>query len=105
DTINSSSTHHDIMVHTFNDPSSSGYLLYWYAHIQGIFHCVVKIMGDPNWKEVPLLWTRWLECADLGVQRKINPHFLDCVGFVTDDETESFGFIDLSNVICASHLI
>ncbi|KIJ51616.1 hypothetical protein M422DRAFT_157710, partial [Sphaerobolus stellatus SS14] len=31
DTINSSSTHCDIMVHTLDDPSSPGYHPYWYA--------------------------------------------------------------------------
>ncbi|KIJ31574.1 hypothetical protein M422DRAFT_103442, partial [Sphaerobolus stellatus SS14] len=98
--------HRDIMVHALDEQTSRRYHPYWYARVLGIFHCIVRIHGEMEWKEVPVLWIRWLGHADPTVRGSVNPRFLDQVGFVTgNDQTESFGFIDPANVIRACHLI
>ncbi|KIJ36057.1 hypothetical protein M422DRAFT_132875, partial [Sphaerobolus stellatus SS14] len=95
DTINPSMSHRDIMLHACDDPSNPGYHPFWYARVIGIYRCLTRLCNQPEFQEIHFLWIRWLGRSENHVRAAINPHFLDQVGFVTqDDDMDIFGFVN-----------
>ncbi|KDR65283.1 hypothetical protein GALMADRAFT_82046 [Galerina marginata CBS 339.88] len=81
---------------------------YSYARVLGIFHVDVKHRG-PQIKSLQthcmdLLWMRWFE-IDKTYAAVWNARRLHHIRFVNSNSPTAFGFLDLSDVICGSHLI
>ena len=110
DSVNPSTVHRDIMINARDDPSNRGYHPFWYARVIGIFHVQVRYnQPRSDWQRVEFLWVRWFgrsEGTNIRVSQPVNQDQLDWVGFVTEeDDTETFGYLNPSDVIRSCHLI
>jgi hypothetical protein len=106
DTINVS-THSDVMVLAPQNDNSGNKHPYWYAHVIGIFHILVRRTCDSStkWKHVEFLWVRWYG-LDTDVPWGFKARRLPKVGFFdSNTDAEAFGFISPLDVIRAVHLI
>lgn len=79
---------------------------YYYAHVIGIFHSMVRQMGTSNiFKRMDFLWVRWYG-FDTKVQSGFKARRLCQIGFLdSTKDAYAFGFIDPDDVIRAIHLI
>lgn len=80
---------------------------FWYAEVLGIFHANVRQDtpdGFTPYKLIDFLWVRWLG-LDPKFQGKSKVGELDCVGYISSDDPEAFGFLDPDCVIRVAHLI
>lgn len=104
-------THPDIMVlaHEDHDENSAKFHPYWYARVVGIFHAIVKYSGpgasaDAGWESKEFLWVRWFG-RELEAPGGFRTRRLHRIGFVDEDPTAEYEFLDPQNVIRAVHLI
>ncbi|KLO04861.1 hypothetical protein SCHPADRAFT_840114 [Schizopora paradoxa] len=81
-------------------------LPFWYAQVLGIYHAIVTHSARNVWKQrVEFLHVRWFG-IDPDWKAGDKTKRLDQIGFVPcGSETEAFGFVGLSHVIRACHLI
>ena len=107
-------THPDIMLHAHEDevdPSDAH--PYWYARVIGIFHVYVTYVG-PNAdatktiriesQRMEFVWVRWFgrDLENLGGFKTRRLHLL---GFIGENETAPFGFVDPKEIIRGVHLM
>ncbi|KAK0473838.1 hypothetical protein EDD18DRAFT_1091597, partial [Armillaria luteobubalina] len=104
-------THSDIMMLTCEDSSDDQSHSYLYARVIGIFHVIVQLVGTWNSssknnsaKKMEFLWVHWYS-FDTAISSGFKARCLPCLGFLSEDDPEAFGFIDPRDVICASHIV
>ena len=84
---------------------------YWYGHVIEMFHAMVRF-NSPRAKacqiqRIEFLWVRWygIDCDSDTMQSTFEAKCMYQVGFLNGDSDEAFGFINLSDVLRAVHLI
>ncbi|PPQ93474.1 hypothetical protein CVT25_008492 [Psilocybe cyanescens] len=81
---------------------------YAYGCMLKIFHVDVKHKGALSRTgmshRMDVLWIRWFE-NDESYAAGWNVRWLDCISFVNASLPGTFGFLDPTEVICATHLI
>ncbi|KAF8875398.1 hypothetical protein BD779DRAFT_1450156, partial [Infundibulicybe gibba] len=82
---------------------------YWYARILGIFHAQVIHTGPKSENEyqshqMAFLWVRWLGVVPGHISTRKRAQ-LPKIGFIQDNDSLAFGFLDPMHVIRGSHLI
>ncbi|KAH9483035.1 hypothetical protein JR316_0005135 [Psilocybe cubensis] len=109
DTLKPNSSRCDIMVLASNKGADQQVHLYWYARIIGIYHANVVISTPDDYyraskHKVDFLHVRWLGvCEDCHYGWKYRR--LPQLVFGDINDSASFGFVDPSLVIRATHLI
>ena len=97
-----------IMVNSNEDsPEARKFHPFWYAQVLGIFHANVFLsVGSSTAKPIRMefLWVRWFGHDSMWKSGWQARH-LDRIGFVPQEDTEAFGFLDPGAVIRAAHLI
>jgi hypothetical protein len=100
DTINVR-TRSDVMVLSDNEDDEYPY---WHCRVIGIFHVNVRNVGEWTTQRFDILWVWWYGLDDnyaWGFAKKRLPRF----GFGPSDDPNTFGFLDPSDVVRASHMI
>ncbi|THH12931.1 hypothetical protein EUX98_g9774 [Antrodiella citrinella] len=107
-------THSDIMVHAHEDDTdSSDRHPYWYARVIAIFHAYVRYDGHTltaktqqsnEYQRMEFIWLRWFG-RDLESPGGFETRRLHLVGFVGQNDTAAFGFLDPKEIIRGVHLI
>ena len=86
-------------------PTSHRFL---YAQVLGAYHANVIYTGpgmrDYKAHHFDVLWVQWYEVVDPGSSRSSN-HTLDSVHFPRLCEDDSFGFVDLIDILQGCHLL
>ena len=77
-----------------------------YAHVIAIYHVFVHTATNPEPKHLELLWVRWME-RDSAQLKGVNSSKYTHILLIPHSGIpgESFGFVDLSHIIHACHLI
>ncbi|KAL0060725.1 hypothetical protein AAF712_012505 [Marasmius tenuissimus] len=106
DLVNS---HHENCFIMVNSPVEGDRHPFWYGRILSIFHAQIskKEAGgliSHGTRRMEFLWVRWLG-VEPGYRSGRNVARLPKVGFVHEDNEDSFGFLEPQAVIRASHLI
>ncbi|THH23278.1 hypothetical protein EUX98_g7896 [Antrodiella citrinella] len=108
-------THSDIMVHAHEDDSDtdiSSQHPYWYARVIAIFHAYVRFDGSrtpdmqqqDEYQRMEFVWIRWFG-RDLETPGGFETRRLHLVGFIGENDTAAFGFLDPKEIIRGVHLI
>ena len=81
---------------------------YWYARILGIFHARVLHTGpaatNRSVQDMQFLWVQWFG-VEPDHRSGLKVGRLPKIGFVPENDSQAFGFLDLSLVIRGCHLI
>lgn len=100
-------THADFMVMANEDDESDTHP-FWYGRIIGIFHVFVRHSGPASnsneSQRLNFLWVRWLG-RDLSYKSGFKAKRYPRVGFVNDDSSDMFGFLDPRALVRGVHLI
>ena len=97
-------THPYIMVLSYEDEEEDRQHPYWYAKVLGIFHVNVRISGSLDIMRMDFLWVHWFG-RDPDHFGGFKTRRLHRIGLLDASSTESFGFLNPSDVLRAVHLI
>ena len=79
---------------------------YWYARVLGIFHAEVSFLGTPQVKQqvMRFLWIRWMG-LQTGYRFGWAKRRLPRVGFICDEDTPMYSFLNPAEVLRSIHLL
>ena len=101
-------THADILLLSHETDSELDRHPYWYAWVVKIFHVYVRYYSrdsqSHDLKCIDILFVRWFG-RDKAHCSSFSAHCLPRIGFVPEEDLDSFGFLDPNIVICGVHLI
>ena len=107
DTINLSTSRHDIMVLSNSEADSNH--PYTYARVIGIFHVNIIYAGarraDYSSHRMEFLWVHWYELDTLDPLGSWGSNRLDRLQFLSMDKEDAFGFLDPNDILRAAHVI
>ena len=93
------------MIAGYDDNDNDYQNPYWYAHILGIYHAVVKYSNHPT-QLMEFIWVRWYGKVPNHIAGWKN-RCLHAIGFILsgDNYSSQFGFLDPQIIIRGVHLI